>query len=280
MNNDADEEPSQESGEEPIDEFERHMLALNMLLEYLALIPVTVIPLVKLLNDEQRREIQQMTDIWIDFNRRLFESPSLYAEPNGKKFVPRGCMNLADFVVANRGVLPSFDFMYSPISKPLGNWLSFLSVAHCWDAFDTYFKRVFPRILEQNPSHPNVEKYRKLLQESKKEPTTTKKLETLGIAVTDEQIAKTATEIARDAPSTGRVKQIRDLAKLLRSSYVHHFGKPTSKLIDYLKVHKFDSVVMRDGELQIFGPAVGEIATYIQAEVVAIERAKRIVFGG
>jgi hypothetical protein len=143
-----------------------------------------------LLTEEQRRQIYEpCVARWIEFNRELYGETNMYVNPPTPVPVDPDCppLELSDHIKERLGQChPFFDFIHAPFTHPLGTQISLVCINYCWDAYDTFVKKVVAAIVGSFPDHPKVKAYREEQRaRANSSFPTDDQLKALGIAVTD-----------------------------------------------------------------------------------------------
>jgi hypothetical protein len=262
----------------PIQNFMSHIDAMRSLIGFMMVLPSTFPHIMTLLTEEQRRAIFEPCVLpWIEFNRTLYGDPSMYVDPPAPIAVDPNCppLQLSDHIKERLGKChPFFDFVHAPLTYPLDTQVSLVCVNYCWDAYDTFVKNVVSAVLQSHPQHPNVKAYRDELNRLRNANSsfgTEKQLAILDLSVTDEHLKKFLAE-AEPSWSPAHAKSILTLAKILRSVFAHHFGRPDDRLRDFLREHHFEAVRISDDHFEVLIPLVRDIATVVQGQALIIER--------
>ena len=261
-----------------IQNFMSHIDAMRSLIGFMMVLPSTMPYVMTLLTEDQRRAIYEPCVLpWIDFNRALYANPSLYVDPPAPLAVDPNCppLQLSDHIKKRLGKChPFFDFVHAPLTHPLDTQVSLVCINYCWDAYDTFVKNVVSAVLQSHPEHPNAKAYREesdRLRTANSSFATDKQLAILGLSVSDDYL-KEFLAASEPSWSLAHARSLLTLAKILRSVFAHHFGRPDDRLKDFLGEHQFEAVRISGDHFEVLIPLVRDIATVVQGHAMIIER--------
>lgn len=259
----------------PIEDFGSHIDAMRSLVRYLMVLPQTLPILMTKLTDAQRREIYEPCVLpWINHNIELYKKPDLYVNaPQSGSVEPNPSpLEMSAEIQRHLGKHhPFFDLIHAPLTHPLGTQVSLVSINYCWDAYDTFVAQTISDVTSRFPEHANVIGYKKTID---KKPSTNEKLELLGLAVDDSELAKF---LAVAEPDWGidKARQILTLGKKLRTIFAHHFGKPSEDLADFLQIFPCPSIVIDGDHFEVMLPLVKDISASVQGHALIIDKKKK-----
>lgn len=268
----------------PIDEFMSHIDAMRSLIAFITILPSTLPHVMTLLTEDQRRAIYEPCVLpWIGFNRTLYGNPNMYVDPPAPIPVDPDCppLQLSDQIKERLGKChPFFDFIHAPLTHPLGTQISLVCINYCWDAYNTFIKKIILVILESYPDHPNATAYQEQatrLRAGNSQFATDDQLSTLGVAVTDDYLTDFLA-VAEPSWTPTHAKNVLTLAKILRSIFAHHFGRPDDRLRNFLRDHQFEAVRISNSHFEVLTPLVRDIATVVQGQALIIERRRTATY--
>src|ERR1700693_5403155 len=263
-----------------------HLDAMRSLVAFLMMLPATVPYVMTVLTEDQRRAIYERCVVpWMSFNEVLYNKPDLYVDPPNPTPVDENCppLQLSDHIQERLGKNhPFFDFIHAPITQPLGTEGSLISINYCWDAYDTFVKRTISSILEEAPDHLNCEAYREQNAKAKRDQrllSTDEQLRLLGLAAEDADLEEFL-KVAEPDWSAAKDRQILKIAKVLRSVFTHHFGKPDEKLTALMKEQSHEAIRVVGDKLEVLLPLINEVSTVVQGHALIIHRKRSAIYGG
>jgi hypothetical protein len=265
-------------GATAIESFMSHIDAMRSLIAFMTVLPSTVPHVMTVLTEDQRRAIYEPCVLpWIEFNRVLYADPSMYVDPPIPIAVDPDCppLQLSDHIKERLGKChPFFDFIHAPLTHPLGTQVSLVCINYCWDAYDTFIKKIVSEIGASHPEHPNVKAYKEeslRLRSANSSFATDDQLSMLGLTVTDPHLTEFLA-VAEPSWTPKHARTVLTLAKILRSVFTHHFGRPDDRLKKFLRDHQFEAVRISDEHFEVLTPLVRDVATVVQGLALIIER--------
>lgn len=267
--------------EDAINDFMSHIDAMRSLIAFVTVLPVTMPHVMTVLTEQQRKKIYELCVVpWINFNRELYSKPDMYVDAPTPTPVDPNCspLEISDHLQERLGKNhPFFDFIHAPLTHPLGTQISLVCINYCWDAYDTFVKKIISGVQEDFPEHRCVRTFQQEDDSHRAKGTsftTNDRLTVLALDVTEEKF----TEFLKSAEPSwtiGYANQLLAVAKALRTIFTHHFGKPDDRLKKLLEQQPLPAIRIEKDRFEVLTPLVRDVCTVVQGQALIIEQRRK-----